>query len=156
MQTYTVSQAAERTGWSPRMLRYLESTGLVVPERSAAGYRRYGLQELELLRGLAELREAVPGVQPVVVVNKLRAGAIPGDAEKEVRAALARYAGVQDLLVLPADVDGLDRALAGGRTLAEVVPQSPLRVALAAHAASLAGVSRAARSRGRRRLLTRR
>jgi DNA-binding transcriptional MerR regulator len=38
------------------MLRYLESTGLVVPERSAAGYRRYGDQELGLLRGLAELR----------------------------------------------------------------------------------------------------
>ena len=56
MQTYTVSQAAGRTGWSPRMLRYLESTGLVVPERSPAGYRRYGDAELGLLRGLADLR----------------------------------------------------------------------------------------------------
>ena len=56
MQTYTVSQAAARTGWSPRMLRYLESTGLVVPQRSAAGYRRYADPELGLLRGLADLR----------------------------------------------------------------------------------------------------
>ena len=56
MQTYTVSQAAGRTGWSPRMLRYLESTGLVVPERSAAGYRRYDDHDLDLLRGLADLR----------------------------------------------------------------------------------------------------
>jgi DNA-binding transcriptional MerR regulator len=56
VQTFTVSQAAERTGWSPRMLRYLEATGLVVPERSASGYRRYGPRELELLRGLQELR----------------------------------------------------------------------------------------------------
>ena len=56
MQTVAVSQAAKRTGWSPRMLRYLESTGLVVPERSAAGYRRYGPADLDLLRGLAELR----------------------------------------------------------------------------------------------------
>jgi MerR family transcriptional regulator, copper efflux regulator len=39
------------------MLRYLESTGLVVPERSPAGYRRYGEQELGLLRGLAALRQ---------------------------------------------------------------------------------------------------
>lgn len=113
-----------------------------------------GLQRL--VRGLAELRDALPGVQPVVVVNKLRAGAVPGDAEKEVRAALARYAGVQDVLVVPADVDGLDRALAGGRTLAEAAPQSPARAALAAHAASLAGLARSARSRGRRRLLVRR
>ena len=57
MPTFTVSQAADRTGWSPRMLRYLESTGLVVPERSASGYRRYGDNDLELLRGLAELRQ---------------------------------------------------------------------------------------------------
>ncbi|MCY7365284.1 MAG: chromosome partitioning protein, partial [Frankiaceae bacterium] len=113
-----------------------------------------GLQRL--VRGLAELREAVPGVQPVVVVNKLRSSAIPGDAEKEVRAALSRYAGAQDVLVVPADVDGLDRALAGGRTLAEAAPQSPARVALAAHAASLAGISRQGRSRGRKRLLARR
>ena len=56
MQTYTVSQAAARTGWSPRMLRYLEATGLVVPDRSPSGYRRYGDQELGLLRGLADLR----------------------------------------------------------------------------------------------------
>jgi len=38
------------------MLRYLESTGLVVPERSPSGYRRYGDAELDLLRGLGELR----------------------------------------------------------------------------------------------------
>jgi MerR family transcriptional regulator, copper efflux regulator len=56
MDTYTVSQAAVRTGWSARMLRYLESTGLVVPERSASGYRRYGDHELDLLRGLQALR----------------------------------------------------------------------------------------------------
>jgi MerR family transcriptional regulator, copper efflux regulator len=57
VQTFTVSQAAGRTGWSPRMLRYLEATGLVVPTRSASGYRRYGDQELDLLRGLAEMRQ---------------------------------------------------------------------------------------------------
>ena len=56
MQTYTVGHAAARTGWSPRMLRYLESTGLVVPERSTAGYRRYAEPDLALLRGLADLR----------------------------------------------------------------------------------------------------
>ena len=35
-------QAAARTGWSPRMLRYLERAALVVPGRTAAGYRLYG------------------------------------------------------------------------------------------------------------------
>ena len=51
-----VGDAAEQTGWSPRMLRYLESTGLVVPGRTPKGYRSYGLRELNQLRSLRELR----------------------------------------------------------------------------------------------------
>ena len=56
MDGLTVGEAATRTGWSARMLRYLEGAGLVVPERTAAGYRLYGLRELNQLRSLAELR----------------------------------------------------------------------------------------------------
>ncbi|HET9675578.1 MAG TPA: MerR family transcriptional regulator [Gaiellaceae bacterium] len=56
MDGLTVGEAAARTGWSARMLRYLEGAGLVVPERTAAGYRLYGLRELNQLRSLAELR----------------------------------------------------------------------------------------------------
>jgi DNA-binding transcriptional MerR regulator len=52
----TVSEAAARTGWSARMLRYLEHHGLVVPRRTRAGYRLYGLAELNQLRSLADLR----------------------------------------------------------------------------------------------------
>jgi MerR family transcriptional regulator, copper efflux regulator len=50
-----VGQAAEQTGWSPRMLRYIERTGLVVPARSDAGYRLYGLLQLNQLRSLRAL-----------------------------------------------------------------------------------------------------
>src|SRR3954447_16671 len=57
MEGVKVGQAAARTGWSPRMLRYLERTGLVVPRRTAAGYRAYGLLELNQLRSLRRLRE---------------------------------------------------------------------------------------------------
>jgi MerR family transcriptional regulator, copper efflux regulator len=52
----TVGDAAMQTGWSPRMLRYLERAGLVVPPRSESGYRLYGLLELNQLRSLRELR----------------------------------------------------------------------------------------------------
>jgi MerR family copper efflux transcriptional regulator len=38
------------------MLRYLEAAGLVDPERTPAGYRLYGLLELNQLRSLRELR----------------------------------------------------------------------------------------------------
>ena len=51
-----VGDAASHAGWSPRMLRYLERFGLVSPRRTAAGYRQYGLRELNQLRALAELR----------------------------------------------------------------------------------------------------
>jgi DNA-binding transcriptional MerR regulator len=53
----TVGGAARQTGWSARMLRYLEDGGLVVPARRTSGYRVYGLRELNQLRSLRELRE---------------------------------------------------------------------------------------------------
>jgi MerR family copper efflux transcriptional regulator len=53
----TVGKAAAQTGWSPRMLRYVERAGLVVPERTAKGYRLYGLRDLNVLRSLHDLRE---------------------------------------------------------------------------------------------------
>ena len=56
MAGVTVGEASTQTGWSPRMLRYLERAGLVVPTRSAGGYRLYGLLELNQLRSLRELR----------------------------------------------------------------------------------------------------
>ena len=104
-----------------------------------------GLQRL--VRGLAELKEAVPGIAPRVVVNRLRASAVPGNAEAEVRVALARYAGVQDVSFIPHDVAGVDTAVAAGRTLAEASPASPVRQAIQALAASLVGATVPARKR---------
>ena len=55
MDALTINEAAETTGWSPRMLRYIERIGLIEPQRSAAGYRLYGPAELQRLRTLREL-----------------------------------------------------------------------------------------------------
>jgi MerR family transcriptional regulator, copper efflux regulator len=52
----SVGDAAARTGWSPRMLRYLDAAGLVVPARTRSGYRAYGIRELNQLRSLQQLR----------------------------------------------------------------------------------------------------
>src|ERR671936_1657823 len=51
----TIQEAAETTGWSPRMLRYIEDAGLVEVGRTASGYRVYGPGELQRLRTLREL-----------------------------------------------------------------------------------------------------
>jgi MerR family copper efflux transcriptional regulator len=57
MEALTIHEAAGTTGWSPRMLRYIERIGLVEPARSRAGYRLYGAAELQRLRTLRELLE---------------------------------------------------------------------------------------------------
>ena len=55
MEGLTINEAARTTGWSARMLRYVDQTGLVSPARSASGYRLYGPAQLQRLRTLKEL-----------------------------------------------------------------------------------------------------
>jgi MerR family copper efflux transcriptional regulator len=77
-----VGEAAKRTGWSPRMLRYLESSGLVVPQRTRSGYREYGLRELNQLRALRQLRHSFHvDIDEVAFADRLR-------REPQLRAAL--------------------------------------------------------------------
>ena len=58
MAALTIHEAAQTTGWSARMLRYIEQVGLIESPRSAAGYRLYGPAQLQRLRTLRELLDA--------------------------------------------------------------------------------------------------
>ena len=58
MDALTINEAAQTTGWSPRMLRYIERIGLVTPRRSNSSYRLFGAEELQRLRTLRELLDA--------------------------------------------------------------------------------------------------
>ena len=93
------------------------------------------------VRALDELREVLPSVDPVVVVNQVRKGPVPGDPRREIADALERFAGREVRFFLPADRRATDAALASGRTLAEVAPGSPLRVALRSLAAAVTGAA---------------
>lgn len=55
MDGLTINEAADTTGWSPRMLRYLEKVGLIEPARTTSGYRIFGPGELQRLRTLRQL-----------------------------------------------------------------------------------------------------
>jgi DNA-binding transcriptional MerR regulator len=55
MDGLTINEAAQTTGWSARMLRYVEQSGLVSPARTDSGYRIYGPGELQRLATLKEL-----------------------------------------------------------------------------------------------------
>lgn len=58
MSTYTIGQAAERSGFSASALRYYETHGLLEPvERTDAGYRLYDDSSLERLRFIARGKE---------------------------------------------------------------------------------------------------
>ena len=57
----TINEAAETTGWSPRMLRYLETVGLIEPARTGSGYRVFGPAHLQRLREEQGLRDALDG-----------------------------------------------------------------------------------------------
>jgi MinD-like ATPase involved in chromosome partitioning or flagellar assembly len=131
--------APRRNGATLAILEQAE-TVVVVGTADPVGLQR-------LVRGLTELKEAVPGLQPVVVVNRLRSTAIPGNAEAEVRGALERYAGVEQPWFVPLDVESVDGALAAGRTLTESAPGSPARQAISALAASLVGAKAPARKK---------
>ena len=91
MDGFHVGQAAKQTGWSARMLRYLEQSGLVVPSRTDAGYRLYGLRELNQLRSLAELRNRFGlGIGDAAFAARLR-------REPELRTAVDGWlAGMDD------------------------------------------------------------
>ena len=73
MDALTIHEAAETTGWSPRMLRYVERVGLIMPRRSGSGYRLFGPEELQRLRTLRELLERRElGLSDVAFALRLR------------------------------------------------------------------------------------
>ncbi|MDQ1731439.1 MAG: adenosylhomocysteinase, partial [Pseudonocardiales bacterium] len=57
MKPLTMQQAAEATGWSQRMLRYIEQAGLVATQRTPGGHRLYGARQIDRLRSLRRLIE---------------------------------------------------------------------------------------------------
>jgi MerR family transcriptional regulator, copper efflux regulator len=84
MDGLTIHEASETTGWSPRMLRYLESVGLIEPPRTKAGYRIFGTTELQRLRTLRELIDR-HGLGPSDVAFAKRMRSEPELAESVTR-----------------------------------------------------------------------
>lgn len=116
-----------------------------------------GLQRL--VRGLEELGAQLPPGQVgrSVVVNRVRPGPVGPEPGRRIGEALERFAGVRDPHLIPEDQAALDAALLHGRTLEEVRPRSPARLALVALADAVGdrtpGSHRAARAPARRRTL---
>lgn len=85
-----------------------------------------------LVRGLAELDTAVPGLRPEVVMNKVRAAAVGRSPERQLREAWDRYGPATGIKAfLPSDPGAADTALLSGSLLLEAAPDSPLRSGIA-------------------------
>lgn len=97
------------------------------------------------VRGHAELRALVPDTRVHVVCTRIRPGPVGPRPEAQVASALERYAGIRPAAMIPDDRAGYDKALARGRSLIDVSPRSPARVALRDFAAVLADVPVTAR-----------
>lgn len=92
---------------------------------------------VRLVSGLAELRDAVRGVEPRVLVTRLRDSALGRRPQPAVVEALRRHARVDDPWTVPDDRAAYDAALRDGATLAERAPSSPARQALRSVAVEL-------------------
>jgi MerR family transcriptional regulator, copper efflux regulator len=100
MEGLTINEAAETTGWSPRMLRYIESAGLIEPQRTPKGYRIFGPGELQRLRTLRELLAGFDcALSDVAFAKRL-------DSNPELRAAVDRW--LEERAQKPAEVEPAD------------------------------------------------
>ena len=52
---YSISVAAELVGTGPQNLRLYEARGLLTPQRTTGGTRRYSAHDLEVLRRIGDL-----------------------------------------------------------------------------------------------------
>ena len=122
-------------------LTALENADVVV---AVGGGEPVGIARL--VRGLMDLRDVVPDAEIRVVVTRVRPEPIGAKPERQIRAALARHAGVADVVCIPDDRLAYDRGARDGRTLAEVMPRSPSRLALQSFAADITSQLSAAAS----------
>ena len=83
---YAISVAAELVGMGSQTLRLYERRGLLAPERSVGGTRRYSSDDLERLRRIARLVSNGVNLTGVAMVLDLQ------DANDRLQADLDRQA----------------------------------------------------------------
>ncbi len=88
MDTLTIADAAARTGFSASTLRYYEQVGLVAPERSPSGYRRYDERDLLRLTFIARAKALGLSLDEIAGLADLWDGDRCGPIQEQLRAVL--------------------------------------------------------------------
>src|SRR3954447_23388834 len=108
---YVISVAAQLAGMHPQTLRQYDRLGIVCPERTGGGGRRYSARDIELLREVQRLSQD-EGVN-LAGIKRIR------ELQDEVEALRAQVAELRDSL-----------ALARATTIPLAVPAPPPEQAL--------------------------
>lgn len=119
------------------------SSDVLAPRRNAATLAALGAADrvlavgsadpvglARLLRGHAELADAVDPREVMTVVNRVRSSAIGANPGAQVRQTLLRFGSLDDPVLVPWDGAAFDAAVLAGKTLPEVSPRSPARHAI--------------------------
>ena len=91
---YIISVAAELTGVHPQTLRIYERRGLIVPDRTKGGSRRYSERDIHTLRRIQELTAlglSLTGVERMLALEQRL-----GQAEAEIQRLRDRIGQMQD------------------------------------------------------------
>lgn len=91
---YAISVAAELAGAAVAALRLYERRGLLAPDRSSGGTRRYSAQDVELARRIAALLD--DGVNLTGVARVLQLEAENASLRAELRTLRANVAGARN------------------------------------------------------------
>jgi MerR family transcriptional regulator, heat shock protein HspR len=91
---YSITTVAELTGVHPQQLRRWEKAGIVTPERSAKGTRRYSDADLDRIRQILALTET--GINQAGVEQILQLQHDLADAESRATQAEAQLRAAQD------------------------------------------------------------
>ncbi|WP_424980883.1 AAA family ATPase [Microbacterium sp. S308A+] len=123
-------------------------TALEAADRVVAVVSADPLGVARFVRDHAELRALVGSTPVTVLVNRLRSGPLGVDARRQIRRALARFSGIDDVRFLPFDPRGVDAALLHGRPVSDAAPRSAFAAAVAQVAPALLPADGSAKTSG--------
>ncbi len=97
---YVISVAAQLAGLHPQTLRTYERMGLILPQRTGGGGRRYSHHDIEKLRTIAELTASGIGIEGVrrIVELENQAAALAARNEELIAELEATRAALRQAL----------------------------------------------------------
>ena len=102
-----ISAAARLAGMHPQTLRQYDRLGLVCPERTPGGGRRYSIRDVAMLREIQRLSQDeginLAGVKRIIALEQLNSElrARLAELEQELAAAYQRIAELEALSAFP-------------------------------------------------------